>query len=64
MASLSREAGLAFLASPPFSIPADATKTGDCPNFFSNFNCAASGDFAASLVPKKKKETKKCSAMN
>ena len=51
MASLSRQAGLAFLAIPPFSIRADATNTGDCPNFFSNFICIASVD-CSTLEPR------------
>ncbi|KAK9988833.1 hypothetical protein SO802_029072 [Lithocarpus litseifolius] len=37
MASLSNDAGLALFSAPPSSSRVDAIKTGECPNFFSNF---------------------------
>jgi hypothetical protein len=45
MASLNSDAGLASRGT-PFSRRVEATNTGDCPNFFSNFIWDVSEDFS------------------
>jgi hypothetical protein len=49
IASFKSDAELGPFGTPPSSISVEAMKTGDCPNFFSNFIWGIREDFSLSI---------------